>query len=196
MADNAQMTGGRPASRWSVAVWGMAALLLLLPLAAMQFTNDVNWSPIDFVTFGAMLLVACGTFELAARRARNGLYRAAVGVAVAAGFLLVWVNLAVGFLGDEHNPANLMFVGVLAVAFVGAIAARFQAAAMAGIMVATAATQLLVGAIGLAAGLASPGNEGLYEVVMGSSLFGALWLLSAWLFRTAAGGQASVTAAR
>ena len=47
-----------------------------------------------------MLAAACGTFELAARMAGNTLYRAAVGVAIAA-FILVWINLAVRSLfGD------------------------------------------------------------------------------------------------
>ena len=38
----------------------------------------------------------------------------------------------------------------------------------------------------LGAGLAAPGPQGLYEVVMGTILFDALWLASAWLFRRAA----------
>jgi len=35
-------------------------------------------------------------------------------------------------------------------------------------------------------GWASPGSEGVYEVVLGTGLFTPLWLLSAWLFRKAA----------
>ena len=37
------------------------------------------------------------------------------------GFLLVWVNIAVGFLGNENNPANLMFFGLLGLTLVGAL---------------------------------------------------------------------------
>ena len=173
-------------SPWRIAVWGGAALLMLLPLVAMQFTREVAWDETDFIVFGAMLAAACGTFELAARMAGDIVYRAAVEVAVAAAFLLIWVNLAVGFLGNEDNPANLMFGGVLATAIIGSIIARFRPAGMAAAMYATAAVQGLVGAIALAAGLGSGGSDGLYEVVMGTSLFGALWLASAWLFRKAA----------
>ena len=36
----------------------------------------------------------------------NSAYRAAVGVAIAAAFILVWMNLAVGIIGSEDNPAN------------------------------------------------------------------------------------------
>ena len=181
-------------SPWRIAVWGVAALLLLLPLVAMQFTGEVVWGATDFIVFGAMLATACGTFELAARMTGNIVYRAAVGVAVAAAFLLVWVNLAVGFLGSERNPANLMFGGVLAIAIVGSIIARFQPAGMAKAMYATAAAQGLVGVIGLAAGLGSAGYDGIYEVVMGTSLFAALWLASAWLFGKA-GANSSLAAA-
>src|SRR5688572_14590172 len=120
MAGNMESVGGWRGSRWRIALWGTAALILLLPLVAMQFTHEVVWDETDFIVFGAMLAVACGTFELAARMTGNILYRAGVGVAVAAAFILVWINLAVGIIGSEDNPANLMYGGVLAVAIAGA----------------------------------------------------------------------------
>jgi hypothetical protein len=155
--------------------WGTAAFLLLLPLVAMQFTDEVVWGPEDFIAFGAMLAGACGTYELAARKSGNRAYRAAVGVAVAAAFFLVWVNLAVGIIGTEGNPANLMFAGVLAVGIAGAVTARFKPLGMAYALVATAAAQALVAAIALAAGWGS--------IFALTGFFVALWLISAWLFR-------------
>lgn len=47
-----------------------------------------------------MLAIACGTYELAARMTRNTVYRAAVGIAVAVAFILIWMNLAVGSIGS------------------------------------------------------------------------------------------------
>jgi hypothetical protein len=41
-----------------------AFLMILLPLGAMQFTNEVAWDGTDFAIFGAMLLSACGVYEL------------------------------------------------------------------------------------------------------------------------------------
>jgi hypothetical protein len=184
MAGDTENSWGR-GSRWSLVVWAAAGLLLLAPLVAMQFTEDVVWTAVDFATFGAMLATACGAFELALRASSNWFYRIAVAVAEGAAFLLVWVNLAVGFLGDEGNRANMMFLGVIAVAILGSTVAGFRPAGMARAMLAAAATQVLVGVVGLAAGWASPGNEGLYEVSMGTSLFTALWLISAWLFSKA-----------
>jgi len=65
-----------------MAVWGAAAVMLLLPLFAMQITDEVKWHAADFAIFGAMLAAVCGTFELAARMTGDTLYRAAAGVAV------------------------------------------------------------------------------------------------------------------
>ena len=186
MADKAEIRDGGGATPWRIAGWGAAALVLLLPLVAMQFTSEVKWDLADFVVMGALLGSAGGALELAVRRSGSLAYRAAAGVAIMASFLLVWVNLAVGFLGSEDNPANLMFLGVIALAVIGSLIARFQPAGMARALFATAAAQGLVGAVALAAGLGSPGAGGLYEVVIGTSVFAAMWLISAWLFGKAA----------
>jgi peptidoglycan/LPS O-acetylase OafA/YrhL len=111
MAGNAEGGGGRRGSRWRIAAWTVAALILLLPLFAMQVTDEVDWDVADFAIFGAMLVGAGGTYELAARVTGDSAYRAAVGVALAAAFLLIWLNLAVGIVGTEDNPFNLMFGG-------------------------------------------------------------------------------------
>lgn len=167
---------------WRVAVWGIAAFLLLLPLVAMQFTAEVTWTGSDFALWGVMLGSACGTCELAARMTRNTAYRAAVAVAVVAAFLLVWINLAVGIIGAESNSANLMFAGVIAVGIVGSAIARFRPAGMARAMLASAIVQAAIAAIVLVRGLT--GDLGAIFALTG--FFTALWIGSAWLFRKAA----------
>jgi hypothetical protein len=176
-------------SPWRIAAWGTAAALLLLPAFAMRFTDEVRWDAADFVVFGTMLAVACGTCELAAKTSGSGAYRAAVGVAVAAAFVLAWMNLAVGIIESEDDPANLMFAGVLAVGIVGAIVARFRARGLARAMLATALAQMLVAAIALGAGMHAGGDSPAAEVIALSGCFTGLWLLSAWLFRKAAREQ-------
>lgn len=114
------------------------------------------------------------------------LYRSAVGLALAAAFILVWMNLAVGIIGDSDNLYNLMYGGVLAVGLIGAIVARFQARGMAIALLATALAQALVAVIVMIAGLGVPGKPGAGGIVMINGLFVALWLGSAWLFRRAA----------
>src|SRR5918998_5011915 len=71
-------------------------------------------------------------------------YRSVVGVALAAAFILVWINLAVGVIGTEDDLANLMYVGVLAVGIIGAIISRFRPHGMARALFATAIAQALV----------------------------------------------------
>ena len=132
-------------------------------------------------------VVAFGlAFELAARRTGDTAYRAAAAVVLAAAFLLVWLNLAVGIIGSEDNPANLMFGGVLAVGIAGAALARFRPDGMARAMVATAFAQALAGAMAVIAGWGSTA-----QVLSLTVFFAALWLLSAWLFRKAARGGSS-----
>ena len=182
MTENARNDGRQPGGRWRIAVWGMAAILWLLPLVAMQMTDEVVWDETDFIVFGAMLLCAAGTYDLAARKTGNRAYRAAVGVAVIAAFLIVWINLAVGMIGSEDNPANLMFGCVLGISLVGAILARFEPGGMARALTAAAIAHGLVAAVGL------------FTEVRGgffSGVLAGLWLLSARLFRQAAREQTS-----
>lgn len=163
----------------------VTAFILLLPLVAMQFTDEVDWNLTDFVVAGALLLGTGFAYELAARMAGNIAYRAAAGVALAAALLLVWLNLAVGIIGSEDNPANLMYVGVLAVGIIGSIIARFQPDGMSHALIATAVAQAFVAAIALIAGLGSPAS-GPLELSVLNGFFVALFVGSAWLFRRAA----------
>jgi hypothetical protein len=163
--------------------WGTAALLLLLPLAAMQFTAEVRWDEEDFI-FAGVLIGAVGiAYELTVRMTRNWGYRAAVAVALAAAFLIIWANGAVGMIGSEGNPYNLLFGGVIVIALVGAVIARFRPAGLARAMIAAAIAQVGVAAVGLST-----------DVLGGvlSAAFAGLWLLAAALFRRAAREQALV----
>ena len=178
MAGNTENGSGRRGSRRRTAAWAAAALILLLPLVAMQFTDEVAWDVTDFVIFGALLVGAGIALELAARKSGNSAYKTGVGVAVAAAFLLIWVNGAVGIIGNEDNDANLMFFGVLATGFIGALIARFEPQGMARAMIATAGAQVLVFVIALVAGWGFTGLITLF--------FLAFWLGSAQLFRKAA----------
>ena len=173
---------------WRLAPWMMAALILLLPLVAMRFTDEVDWDATDFSVMGVMLLGACGLYEGTARTTGNLACRAAVAIALVAAFLLVWINLAVGIVGSEDNPANLMFGGVLAVGIVGALVARFRPHGMARALAATALAQTLVGMIALIAGWGATGANGPWPLMVLTAFFTALWLASARLFWKAGRG--------
>lgn len=167
-------------NRAAIGVAIATAGLLLVPLVAMQFTGEVAWTPTDFAVAGALLFSAGLAYKLIGTMG-NGAYRAALGIAVAAALALVWVNLAVGLIGSEDNPANLMYLGVLAVAIIGAVIARLRAKGMARAMFATAC------ALGLVAMIALLALGWLWRAplqVLGvNAFFAALFLASAWLFR-------------
>jgi hypothetical protein len=195
MAGNANSGDGQRGRFWRITPWVMAAIMMLLPGVVMQFTDEMVWDETDFAVAGAMLFGACGAYELAARLTRNIAYRAAVGVALVAVFVLIWINLAVGIIGSEDNPANLMYGGVLAVGILGAFLVRFRPDGMARALEATALAQTLVGVIALIAGLGSVGANWPAALVFLTGFLAALWLMSAWLFRKAAREQTSASAA-
>jgi len=163
--------------------------MLLLPLFAMQVTDQVAWDAADFAIFGALLIGVGVAFELATRKTGNTAYRSAVGVALAGAFILVWVNSAVGIIGTEGSDANLMYGGVLAVGIIGAIIARFHSHGMARALFATALAQALVAGIALIGGFGSTGPTWPLDMLVLIGIFTALWLISAWLFRRAAREQ-------
>ena len=167
-------------------MWGGAAFLLLLPLIVRA-----PWTLSDFVAMGAMMTIACATVELAVRASGDLTYRAAAAVAVAASFLLIWINLAVGIIGSEANPANLMYGGVLGIAVVGSAVALANAARLAWVMYATAAAQVAVALIALIAGWGSLEPPGPGGILVLNGFFAALWLVSGRLFQHSARKQAS-----
>ena len=187
---NGEMTEGdmRPDRRripWRPILWSIPVALLLLPAVAMQFTDEVDWNAFDFifatVMFGSVGLVV----ELTVRSSRSIAFRAAVALALAAAFLIIWINGAVGIIGDADNPANLMFGAVLAVALLGSLAALFRAPGMAIAMFAAAVAQLAVGVIALVGGMAE-GPAAPYDVIGSTGFLGGMWLVSGLLFRKAA----------
>lgn len=171
-------------SAWQKAMWAGAAALLALPAVAMRFTAEVDWDAFDFLAMGLILAAACGAMEVGMRMSGHLAYRAGVAVGVGGGFLMVWTNLAVGALGDEANPANLMYGGVLLLGLVGAVLARFRAAGLARTMLAMAAATVAVALIALATG--ATGGSRLAEVGGVTLFYLGPWLLAWALFRMAA----------
>lgn len=162
---------------WRITGWGFAALLLLLPLVAMQFTAEVNWTASDFVFAGVLIGAVGFATELTVRRTQVPTYRAGVGLALVAGFLTIWADAAVGLIGDGPNAFNLLFLALMPLALVSAAAERFRAVGMARTMALVAVANLAIAA----AGLMTDPHGGLFS--MG---FALPWLLAAMLFQRAA----------
>ena len=75
------------------------ALILLVPLIAMQFTNEVKWGPADFVVMGVLLLGTGLTCELVLRKVKKIQHRVLLIAAILIVLFLVWAELAVGIFG-------------------------------------------------------------------------------------------------
>lgn len=181
MAANSETRGGGLGSPWRLAGWGTAVLLLLLPLVAMRFGDEVNWTESDFIFAGILIGGTGALFELTVRMSRDHAYRAGVGFALAASFLTIWATAAVGMIGDEDNPYNLLFIAVIGLAALGAIVARFRAHGMAVTMTTAAVAQVIISLVGMP----TDPRGGIF-----SACFGGIWLISAALFWKAARDQA------
>lgn len=163
------------------------ALLLLIPLIAMQFTDEVNWKLSDFAIMGSVLFGLRLLYELIARRSEKTIYRVALGVALAGAFLLFWVNAAVGIIGNEGQSVNLLYGLVFPVGIIGAFLVRLQAGGMARTLFAMAITQMLVPVFVLIVWPPptiswSPGVLGVFLL---SGFFAMLFVASGLLFRMA-----------
>ena len=168
MTDHVHPRPRRPLlTPWRIAGWGTLAILLSLP-AILRFP----WTGSDFV-IAALLLGSVGAgIELLARLSGNVFVRLGGFVMAVTCFLTIWVNLAVGMIGDD-NAYNLLFLGVLAIAIGGALLVRYRSAGMVKVM-------LAAGALQVALGLGGYGMDPRGAVF--SACFGLFWLLAAALF--------------
>lgn len=182
MAGSTENSSG---SRWRVVAWTAAALILLLPLIAMQFTDEVAWTASDFVFAAILLFVPLGIYELVARKTGDAAYRTGIGLALLASVLIFWSSGAVGI---TDSTADVLYFLALVVGIVGAFVARFRPRGMARAMFATALALVLAGVIALVGGMV-PAYNSVLEILGISGFFATLFIGSAALFQEAARGE-------
>jgi len=161
--------------------------ILLIPLIAMQFTDEVQWDLADFVIMGLMLAGAGGMYVLISNLSDKKAYKLAIGIALVSCFLLVWISLAVGIIGAEDNPVNLLYGIVLAVAGIGSGVVRFRSAGMARVMFIAAVMQFLVPFLALF--ILQPelqATQNLVGVFFLNTVLALLFAASGFLFRKTA----------
>lgn len=78
-----------------------AAILLLVPYVAMQFTSEVAWSPFDFLVAGLLLFGTGILCEIVMRKVKSKQYRIALCVGILLALVLIWAELAVGIFGTS-----------------------------------------------------------------------------------------------
>ena len=77
----------------------IVGLLLLIPLIAMQLTNEVNWSFFDFIIMGALLTITGLLIGIILKKVNNSKNRRILIVTIVMIFFLIWAELAVGLFG-------------------------------------------------------------------------------------------------
>ncbi|MFV5689408.1 hypothetical protein ACM55M_12375 [Flavobacterium sp. ZT3R25] len=75
------------------------SILLLIPLIAMQFTDEVNWTLFDFIVAAVLLLGTGLMCELVMRKVNKIEHRIAICIVLLVLFVLIWLELAVGIFG-------------------------------------------------------------------------------------------------
>lgn len=159
--------------------------ILIIPAAAMLFrVEGWAWDVADFVVMWTLIAGVMLTYKMVTRKAARGSYRAATAVALFAGFALIWVNGAVGLIGSEDNPANMMYAGVLAIGAAGAVMARLEPLGMAWTLFVMTFAQLLVPLVAL---MVWPGDfrPGVLPVFGLNGVFVVLFAVAGMLFARA-----------
>lgn len=160
----------------------------MIPLIAMNFSNEMNWDLMDFVIMGIVLFSIGIAYEIIIRKSKNTVYRVAFGLGFLGAFLLFWVNAAVGIIGNEGQDANLLYGAVFVIGLVGALISRFKPKGMSITLYIVALVQMLIPAIAVFVWPPSliswaPSVIGVFLL---NAFFAMLFLVSALLFRRAA----------
>ena len=181
MTENPDHTGTPSAIHWRPIGWSLAGGLLLLPLIAMRFTDEVQWTWADFV-FAAVLIGGIGgAFELAVRFAPDRTGLPGYAVALAGTFLMLWINAAVGIIGSADNDANILYALVLMIGILVGATGGFRPPAMQRALIAVLLAQLGVTAIAAVLGLGEP-VQGILHLAAVNGFFMVFWLLALVLF--------------
>lgn len=176
-------TRTRDINWWRVARWGTAGALLCVPAIAMRFPGSgFDWSAIDFVVMGTLFAAILGAYEFLASRAPGIAYRAASALTTLGLLLLIWMNMAVGVIGNERNGANLMFVAVIAIIAGGGMIARFRPRGMRLALFAAAAAQAAIGLIAVAGNMGHEDPNWPRDVIFLTLFYTGLWTVAGTLF--------------
>ena len=115
-------------------------------------------------------------------------YRLAFGLLLICSLLIIWMNLAVGIIGDSDDAANLMYVGVLGLGVLGALMTRLQAAGMSYTAFVMAKAIVIVPIVAIGMGRHLDGSTPPLTIfIILHLLFAALFFGAGMLFRRAAG---------
>jgi hypothetical protein len=161
----------------------ITVIILSIPLLAMQFTDEVNWSLVDFIIVGILIFCTGLSYVLLTRSSSDIIHRAAVALAIGSTLLLIWTNLAVGLIGSGPNAGNLMYIVIVAIVIIGIFLSRFTTKGMEMVMFTVAITLVLFAVIQLLVKMYQYPGSSVIEIIGVNSFFAILFAVSGLLFR-------------
>ena len=84
----------------SFVIYGLAALLLVIPFIGMQFTKKINWSGFDFLIAGILLFGTAFCVDMILKMEKKNAKRMFYIVLILLALFLIWAELAVGIFGS------------------------------------------------------------------------------------------------
>ena len=82
-----------------VKILPIVGLLLLIPLIAMQLTDEVDWSFFDFIIMSALLTITGLLIGIVVKKIKYYQYRKVFILIIVMMFFLIWAELGVGLFG-------------------------------------------------------------------------------------------------
>lgn len=158
---------------------------LMIPLIAMQFSTEVNWTISDFLFAGILIFGTGLTFKLITQNNSSNLFKIAVASALGSGLFLIWANAAVGIIGSENNDFNALYFLVIFVGIIGIFLSRLQAGRLSLTLFAMAATQLIMTIVALFSGMANLPHSSVATIIAVNTFFITWFIVSAFLFKYA-----------
>ena len=87
-------------SQRSTLLYSIPLFILSIPLMAMQFTEEVNWTISDFLVMGILLFTTVFTIDFVLKKFKTLKSRLILIVGIVVLLALVWAELAVGIFGS------------------------------------------------------------------------------------------------
>ena len=83
-----------------IIILSIVVCILLTPLIAMQFTDEVYWNLSDFIIGGILLFGFGFLIDLVFRKLKTSRHKVLIIIVLILVLILIWMELAVGLFGS------------------------------------------------------------------------------------------------
>lgn len=83
-----------------ILMYSICGLLLLVSFVGMQFSEEVDWSVLDFIIAAIMLFSVTFVIDLIVHKIHRKSYKIGLLLVIVLAFVLVWAEMAVGVFGS------------------------------------------------------------------------------------------------